>query len=248
MSGCGTAQYYASTAEEGGIVFRSIKRMIRSVPMVGPFLVRVRQMGFKNSGEYWERRYSEGGNPGSGSYGRLARFKMDFLNQFVTEHQVGSVIEFGCGDGSQLKLANYPAYIGVDVSAKAIEICRAIFSEDTSKRFMQLDESDSNCVADLSLSLDVVYHLVEDSVFEQYMRRLFACARRFVIVYSSDNEQGSLVKHVRHRQFTRWIGENEPDWHMVSYVKNAYPYDVADPENTSFADFYVFARFEMPGY
>jgi hypothetical protein len=216
--------------------------MIRDVPVVGPFLVRVRQMGFKSSGEYWEDRYKAGGNSGAGSYNRLARFKRDFLNQFVAENQVASVIEFGCGDGSQLKLAEYPSYVGVDVSSKAVEICRAIFSGDVSKRFVQLDELDSNCSAELSLSLDVVYHLVEDSVFEEYMRRLFATARRFVIVYSSDIDEVSVVKHVRQRKFTRWVGENEPDWHLVSTVKNAYPFDAADPDNTSFADFFVFAR------
>jgi Methyltransferase domain len=223
-------------------LLRSIKKMIRGVPVVGPFLVRVRQMGFKNSGDYWEGRYREGGNSGAGSYNRLARFKGDFLNKFVAENQIASVIEFGCGDGSQLKLAEYPSYVGVDVSSKAVEICRAIFSGDTSKRFVQLDELDSNYSAELSLSLDVVYHLVEDPVFEAYMRQLFASARRFVVIYSSDIDEAQVVKHVRQRNFTRWVGENEPDWRLVSTVKNAYPFDVTDPDNTSFADFYVFAR------
>lgn len=223
-------------------MLRSIKKMIRGVPVVGPFLVRVRQMGFKSSGDYWESRYKAGGNSGAGSYNRLARFKAEFLNQFVAENRIASVIEFGCGDGSQLKLAEYPSYVGVDVASKAVEMCRDLFSGDATKRFVQLNELDSNYSAELALSLDVVYHLVEDPVFEAYMRQLFASARRFVIVYSSDIDEAQVVKHVRQRKFTRWVGENEPDWRLVSMVKNAYPFDPADSDNTSFADFYVFAR------
>jgi hypothetical protein len=78
-------------------------------------------------------------------------------------------------------------------------------------------------------------------VFDAYMRRLFESARRFVIVYSSNMDQDWPRKHVRHRQFTRWVEQNKPDWYLQSTLKNAYPYDPADPDQTSFADFYVFA-------
>src|SRR5438270_10704846 len=64
--------------------------------------------GFDNSSSYWNRRYVAGGTSGAGSYGRLARFKADVLNAFVAESGIASVIEFGCGDGAQLALSNYP--------------------------------------------------------------------------------------------------------------------------------------------
>jgi hypothetical protein len=96
-------------------------------------------------------------------------------------------------------------------------------------------------MADLALSLDVVYHLLEDSVFDAYMRRLFGSARRFVIVYSSNLDQDWSGSHVRHRQFTRWVEENKPEWYLHTTLKNAFPYDQRDPDQTSFADFYVFA-------
>lgn len=224
---------------------RDIKGMIKGVPIAGPFLTQLRaqfrQKTFRGSSEYWDRRYRDGGNSGAGSYNRLAEFKADFLNRFVVEHQIATVIEFGSGDGSQLKLAHYANYIGVDVSAKAVEIARSLFAGDTSKRFMRPDELEAGTSADLSLSLDVVYHLVEDSVFDGYMRQLFKCARRYVIVYSSNTNQDWPFKHVRHRHFTQWVEQNEPGWCQQSIVKNAYPYDPADPANTSFADFHVFA-------
>jgi len=216
--------------------------MIKGVPIAGPLLVQLREKAFRNSSDYWDRRYRAGGNSGAGSYNRLAQFKADFLNRFAAEHQIATVIEFGSGDGSQLKLARYANYIGVDVSAKAVEICRSVFSGDTSKRFVRPNELEPSTSSDLSLSLDVIYHLVEDSVFDVYMRQLFGCARRFVIVYSSNTDQDWPFKHVRHRHFTQWVEQNEPDWCLQSTLKNAYPYDPGDPAHTSFADFYIFAR------
>lgn len=196
---------------------------------------------FKSSSTYWERRYTSGGNSGAGSYGRLAQFKANFLNEFADQHHIASVIEYGCGDGAQLKLARYASYMGVDVSAKAVEICRNLFADDASKQFLQLDDIMPDFVADLSLSLDVIYHLVEDSVFDAYMRRLFESARLFVIVYASNTDHSCLAKHVKHRKFTSWVEQNKPEWQLQFTFKNCYPYDPGDPKQTSFADFYVFA-------
>jgi hypothetical protein len=123
-----------------------------------------------------------------------------------------------------------------------VEICRILFAEDPSKRFVQSDELPPGTTAELSLSLDVIYHLVEDTVFDGYMRRLFASATRFVVVYSSNIDLLSPDEHVRHRRYTHWIEQHKPEWHLQSVVKNAYPFDAANPEQTSFADFRVFSR------
>ncbi|WP_048031256.1 MULTISPECIES: hypothetical protein [Brevibacillus] len=48
----------------------------------------------------WEDNYASGGNSGLGSYGVLALFKAEVINEYIKEQQVKSVIEFGCGDGS----------------------------------------------------------------------------------------------------------------------------------------------------
>lgn len=222
-------------------MFNSAKILIKNTPVLGPCLMYLSGRSFTNSADYWDRRYKRGGTSGVGSYNRLAEFKAQFLNEFVSQHQITSVIEYGSGDGAQLRLARYPSYIGIDVSSKAVEMCRILFAKDTSKRFLQADEMKTPIVADLSLSLDVIYHLVEDSVFEVYMRQLFDSARRFVVVYSSNIERDWPERHVLHRQFTNWVAQNKPEWRLESIVKNAYPWDAASPQDTSFADFYVFA-------
>ena len=196
-----------------------------------------------DSAVYWESRYAAGGNSGSGSEGRLARFKADVVNAFVREHAVSSVIEFGCGDGRQLALAEYPAYVGADVSPTSVALCRQRFATDPGKRFLvsgQPGEQPES--ADLALSLDVVFHLVEDAAFDAYMHELFGHARRFVIIYASDKDETTPDLHVRHRRFTDWIARNAKEWQSLGRVRNPYPFDAARSADTSFCDFHFFAR------
>lgn len=205
---------------------------------------RLGELSFGSSRRYWERRYSRGGTSGAGSYGRLALFKAEFLNDFVERRGVQSVVELGCGDGHQLSLARYPSYLGLDVAPSAVELCRRRFAGDPSKRFSlhdaQRDPAPSH-VAELALSLDVIYHLVEDEVFEAYMRHLFATATRYVIIYASNDEAPSPAPHVRHRRFTDWVARHESGWRLESHTPNRYPLSLEDGEEVSFADFVVFA-------
>lgn len=196
---------------------------------------------------YWESRYASGGTSGAGSYGRLAAFKARVLNEFVAKHAIGSVLEFGCGDGNQLGLADYPAYTGLDISAQAIGLCRNRHGHNLTRRFFRYDPADFPqdspwLRADLSLSLDVIFHIVEDHLFESYMRHLFDSAARYVIIYSSNMETDSGVAHVRHRKFTRWVRANRKDFTLESFVPNEHPFDPAQPDDTSFSDFYIFKR------
>jgi SAM-dependent methyltransferase len=197
---------------------------------------------FAGSAPYWERRYGAGGDSGSGSYGRYAAFKAEVLNAFVAEHGVGSVIEFGCGDGNQLALAEYPRYLGVDVSESAVRLCRERFATDPTKSFETLGDYASE-QAELSRSLDVIYHLVEDDAFAAHMQTVFGGARRFVGIYSSnvDDGEGGSMAHVRHRRFTDWVDAHAPEWDVLARVPNRYPYR-GRLLGGSLADFYFFAR------
>lgn len=196
------------------------------------------------SGRYWQKRYAKGGNSGSGSYGRLADFKAEVINKFVKENAIKEVIEWGCGDGNQLKLAQYPIYIGYNVSQKSIELCKKIFSEDNTKSFFCCADSDFNCMikGDLALSLDVIYHLLEDEIYEQYMRRLFSSSKKYVCIYSSNFEQKFTV-HVKHRKFTDWIDKNKKgQWKLLKIIYNRYPYEENSPDDTSWSDFYFYQK------
>jgi cyclopropane fatty-acyl-phospholipid synthase-like methyltransferase len=159
------------------------------------------------------------------------------------------VIEFGCGDGGQLSLLRCPRYIGLDVSPSAIALCRDRFSADDTKSFFLYDPRsfvDKHGVlsADLSLSLDVIYHLTEDHLFDLYMTHLFGASTRFVVVYSSNREDQTRLAHVREREFTPWIETHARGWRMIQVVDSPYPFDPGQPDETSDAAFYVFGKIQ----
>lgn len=224
-----------------------LKALIKRIPVLNSiakyiyFTFLEPRNKFKGSEAYWRQRYDTGRNSGEGSYQQLAQFKAQVINDFVLEHGIKSVLELGCGDGNQLTLADYPRYLGVDVSPNALERCRERFPEDDSKQFQLL--GDDLCPAELGLSLDVIYHLVEDTVFDAHLRVLFESATRFVIIYSSNtDEQASLQgSHVRHRKFTTWVEQEQSGWTQMGHIPNKFPY-TGDDRTSSFADFYIFSK------
>ena len=200
---------------------------------------------FPGSAAYWQRRYAEGGHSGAGSYGKFAVFKADVLNGLFDELSLGSAIEFGCGDGNQLRLLTVRDYLGVDISPDAVARCRTAFAGQPGRRFVLLAPDDGPDTyrgerADCALSLDVISHLVEDAAFEAHMRLLFAAATRCVVVYSSDRDADAADgPHVRHRRFTDWVAARAPQWRLLRRVPNAHPF-TGDWRTGSFADFHVY--------
>lgn len=196
-----------------------------------------------SSTRYWEQRYAHGGNSGAGSYGRLADFKADFLNSFAALNKVTSVMELGCGDGNQLGLLKFSRYVGFDVSPTAIEQCRKLHSGLRNHKFLSPEDGKRLGKYDLTLSLDVIFHLVEDDVFNDYMTKLFRHSRKFVIIYSSNFDAPWPDEHVRHRKVSNWTEYAKlTKWRLVSIVPNRFPYKSSDVKNTSFCDFMIFAK------
>lgn len=190
---------------------------------------------FLKSENYWIKRYKRGYTSGTGSYDNLAMFKAEILNMFVKDKNINTIMEFGCGDGNQLKLAEYPSYIGFDVSPDAIEICKKNFENDKTKQF-KLVKNYNNEKAQLTLSLDVIYHLLEDSIYEKYMHKLFNSSEKYVIIYSSDFEEKQDF-HERRRKFSSWIESNMPQWKLIEKIQNKFPFTGT---SGSLSDFYIY--------
>jgi len=202
--------------------------------------------GFSSS-EYWDARYERGGNSGAGSQGILANYKTSFISNAFLRYQVSFVIDYGCGDGRQLQQLHCSQYMGVDVSPTAIEKCRARYKNRRHWRFCTVDNLDDLALPyDAALSLDVIYHLIEDWTFEAHMRALFNSATKVVIIYSSDWEAQANVEHIRHRWFSSWIALNAPHWTIAERHANPYPYRQHDELNTTFASFVVCCPVQTP--
>jgi hypothetical protein len=189
-----------------------------------------------NSIKYWEERYFNGGNSGNGSYGFLAEYKKDFINQFIIENNIKSLLEYGCGDCNQLSMIKCDDIIGVDVSKTVINICQNLLPNST---FIDLTVQEFPKIkSDLLLSLDVIYHLIEDNIYEEYIKNIVNYGSDHLIIYSSNFENDSIyAKHVKPRNFTK----NEKllkKYDLKKIIENKYKSE--DHTKGSFSDWYIF--------
>lgn len=225
-----------------------LKEQILNVPFIKNWKRNREKAKFRGSEKYWEDRYQAEGNSGSGSYTHLAEFKAQVLNDFVSKNNIKTVMEFGCGDGNQLTMAKYPVYYGLDVSPTAVKLCYDRFKTDKSKSFYVYNSTafvDNARLfhADLTLSLDVLYHLVEREIFEAYLTHLFASADKYVIIYASDYNQAEepVHQHENRRSFTDFVSKSLKNWKLKEIIKNKYPTATHGVQG-SLSDFYIYEK------
>ncbi len=175
-----------------------------------------------NSKNYWNDRYVKGQNSGTGSYNKLAQFKADVINDFLGRNQIKSIVDYGVGDGNQLKLFNIEnlIYTGIDVSEFIISKCKEEFKDDKAKRFIHVDNIDNELKADLILSFGVIYHLIEEGVYKKYMENLFRLSKKYVIIYAPNINYNEAV-HVKKREFIEYIFDNYTTFNLIKRIKGS---------------------------
>lgn len=158
-----------------------------------------------HSTTYWQDRYRRGGQgrgkgSGSGSVGEAAAFKADVVNGFIRDHDVHSLFDYGCGDGEVAKRIMVDEYVAYDPSVEAVTRCME--ARNRVGRFISICVPPMGWQFDLVISLDVIFHLLEDDVYQDYMRNLFAMSSKYVIVHSTNYEKWKQPI-TRHREFIR---------------------------------------------
>ena len=149
-------------------------------------------------------------------------------------------MEFGCGDGNQLSYYKIKKYIGIDVSETAISICEDKYKYDNRKEFITYNDyktqKDEIKNADLTLSIDVIFHLVEDYVFKEYITELFKRSNNYVIIYSTNFNKKYKSPHQLDREFISYIQMNINNFNLVKKVNNPYKGD------KTMSDFYIYKK------
>jgi predicted O-methyltransferase YrrM len=173
-----------------------------------------------DSKKYWNDRYIKGQTSDTESYNKLAQFKADIINEFVGKNQIKSIIDYGIDDGNLLKLFNTEKliYTGIDVSEFIISECKEKFKDDKTKNFIHVNNIDNQLKADLVLSCDVICHLIEDNVYEEYMDNLFSMSKKYVIIYAPNMNKEEDI-HVKKREFIEYIFDNYTTFNLVERIK-----------------------------
>jgi hypothetical protein len=182
-------------------------------------------MGF-NSKKYWDERYRNGGNSGIGSQGNIAKYKALMVNNFIKENNIQTVCELGCGD-IQFTLYNIPDFTGYDISEYIIEKNKTKYNHKFTCSLNDLK------IYDLTMSLDVIYHLLEDKVYKKHIEDLFRLSKKYVLIYSPDRDEFFSESHNRYRKFSNDIPQN---FKLKTLINNPYKGNITQ------SDFYIFER------
>lgn len=180
-----------------------------------------------NSKEYWENRYKSGGNSGAGSQGIIAEYKAQIINEFVEKNNIQTVCELGCGD-VQFMLYNIPEFTGYDVSKFIIERNKVNFKQY--KFTDSIGELDSY---DLTMSLDVILHLIEEDVYQEYMKNLFRLSKKYVLIYSPNRNEILGGIHNKYREF---LPDVPHDFNLIEFINNPHKGTLTQ------ADFFIFKK------
>ena len=171
---------------------------------------------------YWENRYKTGGNSGSGSYNEDAKFKATVINNYIVKYGIKTISDFGCGDGNQISLlSGFALYHGYDISNFIIDKNTVRFANTGNmffyKNIKDLPESD------LCMSLDVIYHLVGENDYEEYLTELFTKSKKYVLIYSTNrNSDANELSYCCHHIFTDWVDKNCKNFELVDNEKYLY--------------------------
>jgi SAM-dependent methyltransferase len=194
--------------------------------------------------KYWELRYAIGGNSGEGLYGEIceAKAKAKIINELLEKYSIEDVLEFGCGDGNQLRYYKIKNYLGLDLSPITIDRCAELFKGDNSKSFLafapgSLHNGGGVLNKEATMSVEVIFHLVEDTIFQDYLNNLFKASSKYVITLSSDkDEEFTNVVHVKHRKFTDYIEKNFSNFKLIERIP------VNSPNGKYFNDVFIYQK------
>lgn len=168
---------------------------------------------------YWKIRYEDGGDSGAGSYGEYAIYKAEIINNYIQKYGIKTISDLGCGDGNQISLLRgFETYCGYDISEFIIKKCREKFSGSSMMFFCDITDIPD---AELTISLDVIYHIVNEKEYEKYLSYLFDKSKKYVLIFSSNYDgNNGIVEHIHHRKFTDWVDKNKPEFQLVEDIDN----------------------------
>jgi len=170
---------------------------------------------------YWENRYVTGGDSGWGSHDQtIVNFKKNYINDIIQKFSIKTIVELGCGDGNQLGYFNgYEKYYGYDISHNVLTKCRLMYLNQNNKEFVNNIEELLVKKYDLALSLDVIYHLVEDDMYYEHMKNLFLLSD-IVCIFSTDDDVKDIPPpHLKNRKISKYINENFYNFKLMESKK-----------------------------
>jgi len=135
---------------------------------------------------------------------------------------------------------NYPEYLGLDVSETSVRLCARKYEADPSKSFLLYKPGTlfnrGFLRADMTVCLDVLYHVTDDEDYRATLRDLFSPEPAVVVLYTrlTDGTEARVVPTIRDRDVLGSLAEFR-DYEVSEIVPQRY-------RELSSADFIVLRR------
>jgi len=184
--------------------------------------------------EYWEKRYSQGGNSGFGSSGIIRDWKWKIIEAYVPI--IDDVVDVGCGDLQFWQGRDCKKYIGIDISPTIITKNTYVkpywkFICGNAKDYFK------NIQGEVVLCIDLLYHIRQLQDFIAIVENLVKYTKKWLFIYTLITNPYRPVTSDDVYQFYRPLGRVqtllEKELILMSYSRNPYH---------PIAGFYVFLR------
>ena len=63
------------------------------------------------------------------------------------------------------------------------------------------------------MSLDVIYHIVEEDIYYSYLKTLFNIGN-YVLIYGVDSDKSNM-SHYKARKFTQYVANTFPNFELI---------------------------------
>ncbi len=145
----------------------------------------------------WYHRDGQGSGPGSAS-AYTSRYRA-FLEAFIRDRKVRSIVDYGCGDWQFSKLVDWGdvEYVGLEIVPGLVDRLQADYGNER-RRFVCVDADHPNIQGcDLLIAKDVVQHLTNGDIL--LLERLFSEKASHIIWVNDLDQDPSKNNHEIHR-------------------------------------------------
>ena len=153
---------------------------------------------------FWDSWYRKGRSSGAGSSGDERKLKIEFIKENCAD--VKSILDIGCGDfqvGKEIcEIFPEAKYVGLDISENRIERNCSKFKQ---YRFEKMSDysSVSEFDAELILCIDVLFHQLDDSSYQELLQVLKTSSWKYLVLTEYDDAMITVYNgtDLKHRHF-----------------------------------------------
>jgi len=197
--------------------------------------------------KWWNEWYKGGGTSGQGSRGDLLEFKSDYINTYFRQDAIQTVFDYGCGDGWLAGNLECKNYLGMDVSAEAVMMCKKkinrpnFYFELVESNLISGNYIDLKCVDRFAIKpeaiicIDMLYHVMDNELVNKIIESIFSSSARMIVLYTIPNTKmhGGRTDAINFYNNSETLNRVTKNWRLIGET---------EPKGISAAGFFIWTK------